>query len=344
MKLEAISFKNDTLKIIDQTLLPKQIKIITLASLNKSIEAIKKLRVRGAPAIGIIAAYSIFLEAKLLTEKGSLSQKSFNIICKRVALSRPTAVNLFFAINKMKSAYSNFNERTSNILLEELKKCALSIHAEDRKSCEKIGYFGTKIFKEYNNVITHCNAGILATGGNGTALSVLYETFKINKKLHVYVDETRPLGQGARLTYFELSQNNVPCTLLSDNAAGSLFSQNLIDAVVVGADRIALNGDFANKIGTFPLAVLAKHFNIPFYVAAPDSTFDMNAENSRDIPIEMRSKEEVVSFWGIGNSDNYNVYNPAFDITPAEFVTAIITNLGVIEKPDKNKILNILQP
>jgi methylthioribose-1-phosphate isomerase len=344
MKLEAISFKNDTLNIIDQTLLPKQLKIITLASLNKSIEAIKKLRVRGAPAIGIIAAYSIFLEVKLLTEKGNFSQKSFNIICEKVALSRPTAVNLFFAINKMKSVYSNFNKQTSNILLDELKKCAVSIHAEDKKSCEQIGYFGAKIFKEYNNVITHCNAGILATGGDGTALSILYKAFKINKKLHVYVDETRPLGQGARLTYFELSQNNVPCTLLPDNAAGSLFSQNLIDAVVVGADRIALNGDFANKIGTFPLAVLAKNFNIPFYVAAPDTTFDMNAENKRDIPIEMRSKEEVVSFWGIDNSDNYNVYNPAFDITPAEFVTAIITNLGVIEKPDKNKILNILQP
>lgn len=343
MNLEALSFKNNTLSIIDQTLLPQQLKVITLDSLNKSIEAIKNLRVRGAPAIGIIAAYTIYVEAKRLSGLKLLTDKSFNNICTDIAASRPTAVNLFWAIGQMESVYQKYSLLPPLKLVSNLKKCAILIHKNDKKNCTSIGLNGAKLFQDFNNVLTHCNAGILATGGNGTALSVIYQSFKKNKNFHVYVDETRPLGQGARLTYFELKQKNVNCTLLADSAAGSLFSQNLIDAVIVGADRIALNGDFANKIGTFPLAVLAKNFNIPFYVAAPMTTFDAGAESGVNIPIEMRPDEEVLSFWNIENTMKYNVYNPAFDVTKNDYITAFITDLGIINKPFEKTIKKLLQ-
>ncbi|KAA3609845.1 MAG: S-methyl-5-thioribose-1-phosphate isomerase [Calditrichaeota bacterium] len=343
MKLEAISFKNNTLSIIDQTLLPQHFKIITLDSLNKSIEAIKKLKVRGAPAIGIIAAYTIYIEAKKLSQKNSLTKRSFNDVCKSVASSRPTAVNLFWAVRQMEITFRKFSPNGNSILISELKKRAISIHKKDKIKCSKIGENGSPLIKNVNNVLTHCNAGMLATGGSGTALSVIYEAHNSNKNLHVYVDETRPLGQGARLTYFELKHNNVECTLLSDNAAGSLFAQKEIEAVIVGADRIAMNGDFANKIGTFPLAVLAKTFNIPFYVAAPITTFDQNAKSKEDIPIEMRSKKEILSFWNIDDELNYNVYNPAFDITESSYVSAFITDIGIIKKPFTTNIKKSLQ-
>jgi len=342
MNLKAISFKNDTLSIVDQTLLPKQFKIITLDSLNKSIEAIKSLRIRGAPALGIVAAFTIYLEAKRLYEVNLLNNESFQDTCTSIALARPTAVNLFWAIEEMRKVYLKTSRKKSKDLITSLKKCALSIHADDKKKCSLIGFHGAKLFKNVNNVLTHCNTGILATGGNGTALSVIYESAKKNKNLHVYVDETRPLGQGARLTYFELKKNNINCTLLPDNAAGSLFTQKLIDAVIVGADRIAKNGDFANKIGTFPLAVLAKSFNIPFYVAAPVTTFDRETKNGKSIPIEMRSSQEVLSCWDTGNTLKYDVYNPAFDVTKSEFVTGFITDLGLIKKPFKKTIKEIL--
>ncbi len=331
MKLSTIQFENDQLKIIDQTQLPERLKIIPLNSLNKSVEAIKSLRVRGAPAIGIIAAYTIFIEVRNQIKLGLFNQNIFRNICRQLAESRPTAVNLFWAIEQMEACYNKYKDLEQTDLLSHLRQCAISIHDSDREMCQQIGRFGASIFKDFNNVITHCNAGILATGGNGTALSVIYEAFKFNNKLHVYVDETRPLGQGARLTYYELQKNGINCTLLIDSASGSLFEKNKIDAVIVGADRICLNGDFANKIGTFNLAVLAKNFNIPFFVAAPCSSFDKNLVSGKKIIIEQRNKSEILTTWGI--KGDYRVYNPAFDVTEASYITSFITDVGIIKKP-----------
>lgn len=340
MKIKPIQFKNDRLKIIDQTVIPAELKIISLNSLNKSIEAINMLRIRGAPAIGIVAAYTIFLETKKQLLQGVLNDFSFNTICTKLASTRPTAYNLFWAIEEMKQCFLKYkNDRTG--LLEALKSKALSIHTNDIEMCERIGKFGAPLIQDYNNIITHCNAGIFATGGNGTALSVIYEAFKINRNLHVYVDETRPLGQGARLTYYELEMHKVKCTLIVDSSSGSLCAAKKIDAVIVGADRICLNGDFANKIGTFNLAVLAKNFNIPFFVAAPSSTFDLKLKSGKSINIESRDKSEILSMWNI--TLDYNVYNPSFDITPGDYVTGFITDFGIIKKPYKKNILKQLK-
>jgi len=200
-----------------------------------------------------------------------------------------------------------------------------------------IGKYGAELLPDKTNILTHCNAGLLATGGKGTALSVVYQAAK-SKDIHVFVDETRPVGQGARLTYWELSQFNIPATLIADNMAASLMQQKKVDAIIIGADRIAINGDFANKIGTYGLAVLAQYHQVPFYVAAPLSSFDVHLESGSDIPIEFRSKEEILDFWQIRNQQDYEVYNPAFDVTPNEMVTGIITENGVLKKPFKEKI------
>jgi len=343
MNLKAIEFSNDTLRVIDQTLLPNSLKLITIDSLNKSIEAIKMLRVRGAPAIGVVAAYTLFLESKKLLLKQKLDDHAFNKISLRLKDSRPTAVNLAWAVNKISDCYFESKNLPGDTLINKLRDCAVSIHQNDEQSCNLIGRFGAELFTEYRNILTHCNAGILATGGNGTALSVIYEAAKKNSQIHVYVDETRPLGQGARLTYYELNKNKINCTLLTDNSAGSLFAAGKIDAVIVGADRIAANGDVANKIGTFPLAVLADVHKVPFFVAAPVSSFDLSINSGKLIPIEMRSDEEVLSFWKIKNNAGYKVYNPAFDITDNKYVTAIFTELGVIKKPFKQNIVKIIQ-
>jgi methylthioribose-1-phosphate isomerase len=342
MNLKTIEYTNGTLRIIDQTLLPNRLKLITIDSLNKSIEAIKMLRVRGAPAIGIVAAYTILLESKKLFLKQKLNNRSFNQICDKLRASRPTAVNLAWAVKKLSDCYYENSNLINHMLIKNLEKCAISIHQNDEQSCSAIGHYGAQLFKNYKNIITHCNAGILATGGNGTALSVIYETAKQNQDIHVYVDETRPLGQGARLTYYELNNNNIACTLLTDNSAGSLFTAGKIDAVIVGADRIAANGDTANKIGTFPLAVLAYAHDIPFYVAAPASSFDLSINSGKLIPIEMRPEKEVLSFWGISKNAKYNVYNPAFDITDSKYITAIITEYGILEKPFNKNITKLI--
>ncbi|MCB9057654.1 MAG: S-methyl-5-thioribose-1-phosphate isomerase [Calditrichae bacterium] len=340
MTLHTISFENNTLKIIDQTLLPQKLKVIELDSFEKSMEAIKSLRVRGAPAIGIVAAYALYLEALRLKNLNKLTPLSYKEISALMRIVRPTAVNLSWAVDKM---YHCFKENYSkDYLLENLKNCALSIHDDDRQTCEAIGKNGAILLENKKAVLTHCNAGILATGGNGTALSVIYEAFKQNKQLHVFVDETRPLGQGARLTFYELNQNNVNCTLLTDNAAASLFQLKKFDAVILGADRVTLSGDFANKIGTYNLAVLAKVHKIPFYVAAPVSSFDRNLVNGKDIEIEMRDSNEVLSFWNIDQKQSYKVYNPAFDVTPGRLVTAFITEKDIITKPFKKNINQLL--
>lgn len=342
MSLKAINFKNNALSIIDQTLLPNTNTLVDLDTFDKTIEAIKSLRVRGAPAIGIVAAYGVFIECLKIEKSGNFNSKSFEKICSKIKDSRPTAVNLSWAVDKMRDVYYSKIKSDKSVLLDYLKDCAVNIHLDDARKCDAIGKHGSVLLKDLNNVITHCNAGLFATGGNGTALSVIYTAHKFNQDLHVFVDETRPLGQGVRLTYYELKKNNVNCTLLPDNAAGSLFSKKSIDAVIVGADRITLNGDFANKIGTYPLAVLAEAHRVPFYVAAPTSTFDAELEEGAAIPIEMRSANEVLFLWNINNTEEYKVYNPAFDVTPAKYVTAFITETGIIKKPFKSKINKLI--
>ncbi len=343
MNLETITFENNTLKIINQQALPQDLIYITLADLDQVIDAITGLKVRGAPAIGIVAAYGFYKHLEHLAETGRLRQELVDSAAEQLIQCRPTAVNLSWAVNSMLQAYRSVQNENKAYLLDHLKSHAESIHAGDKETCAAIGKYGAELIKDGANILTHCNAGILATGGSGTALSVVYHAFNAGKKVHVFVDETRPVGQGARLTYWELDYNKVPATLITDNMAGHLMREDKIDAVIVGADRIARNGDVANKIGTYNLAVLAAYHRIPFYVAAPLSTFDAQTESGAQITIEQRNKDEVLKFWNVNGKENYQVYNPAFDITPNHLITAIISDQGVLEKPDSRKIQHLIQ-
>ncbi len=339
MNLETIVFENNTLRIIDQTKLPEEFRYLALNTLDEVIDAIKGLKVRGAPAIGVTAALGLLVHAQNLSKTRSLNKTVFLQDCISLKSARPTAVNLSWAVEQMVQVFLKYISAPETELLQALKQRAEQIHESDRMTCAQIGKYGAELLPETANILTHCNAGILATGGMGTALSVVYTAAK-TKSVHVFVDETRPVGQGARLTYWELEQNHIPATLITDNMAALLMYQNKIDAVIVGADRIALNGDVANKIGTYGLAVLAHHHQIPFYVAAPVSSFDFTIQTGDDIPIEVRKREEVLNFWNI-TSEQYKVYNPAFDITPNQLISAIITETGVIQKPLKENIIKL---
>lgn len=334
--------KNE-LKIVDQTLLPAQLKYIKINVLEDSVDAIKNLKIRGAPAIGIMAAYTIFILAKKsITLQKETFRKKLNSAAETLANSRPTAVNLKWAINRMGRVLSDNFEKSTLEIVEVLKNEAIKIHEEDKKSCFQIGKNGIEILPKDAKIVTHCNTGSLATGGWGTALGIVYAAFEKNINLHVYVDETRPLGQGARLTYWELDQAGIPCTLITDSMAASLMAQNKINIVLFGADRIAGNGDVANKIGSYSLAVAAKHHKIPCYTVAPLSTFDLDIKRGRDIPIEERSPNEISDFYRYNNNKNVlNIYNPAFDITPAELLAGIITEKGIIKHPIKKNIKSL---
>jgi methylthioribose-1-phosphate isomerase len=335
MKIETITLKNDQLKIIDQTQLPTHLSYVEIKKLAEAVDAIKTLKVRGAPAIGILAAYALYIVAKNLYLKGKLTSDLFMNAAIELKETRPTAVNLEWAVNKMQQTFTNHFPK--NNLVELLKKTAINIHQSDIESCKKIGLYGKKQLSGKHHFLTHCNAGALATGGQGTALSPIYELAKA-QNVHVYVNETRPVGQGARLTYWELRHNEIPATLICDNMAGKLMAEKKIEAIITGADRIARNGDIANKIGTYSLAILAQYHHIPFYVAAPLSTFDQRIGNGNDIVIEQRDDEEIIRLWSIEKKMGYTCYNPAFDITPVSLVTGIITEKGIIEKPNANHI------
>ena len=332
MNLETIVFENNTLSIIDQKLLPGRFEYLELLDLETVVSSIKNLNVRGAPAIGIVAAYGLYIHAKNLADDRSLNKSSFLQAGYALKSARPTAVNLSWAVEKMVQIYLDNQSNAAKDILVRLQEEALLIHQLDRKACDLIGKYGADLLPNPASVLTHCNAGILATGGRGTALSVIYSASK-SKSVHVYVDETRPVGQGARLTYWELQQNNIPATLLTDNMSAMLMQKKKVNAIVVGADRIAQNGDAANKIGTYGLAVLANYHEIPFYVAAPLSSFDVSLPDGNAIPIEYRDKQEVLTFWGIEDSDAYDVYNPAFDVTPNQLISGIITDKGVLRAP-----------
>jgi methylthioribose-1-phosphate isomerase len=336
MYTPAILFENDKLSLIDQTLLPGRLEYIPITTLSECIEAIKSLRVRGAPAIGVCAAYGLYTVAQSLSLKPySEFRTEMDTTCDLLFKSRPTAVNLGWAIDRIKPIYSENIDMPVNQIVSLIKKEAIKIHTEDKLFCEQMGYAGLEIVPNPCNIITHCNAGSLATGGWGTALGVIYAAQEQKYRIHVYVDETRPLGQGARLTFWELMQNNIPCTLITDSMSGSLMKDEKIDLVLFGADRISKNGDVANKIGTYNLAALARLHGISCYAVAPSSTFDLSLESGDEIEIEQRNTNEILHIYGYNDNfiDGADVYNPAFDVTPADFLTGIVTEKGIIRQP-----------
>jgi methylthioribose-1-phosphate isomerase len=325
--------------------LPAEFVKLQCRDIEQLFEAIKTLAVRGAPAIGVAAAYGAVLALQKLGPETDpkVVLEHVEKSCQYLASSRPTAVNLFRALDTVRDAARKYIDSGSSVTLESLRKhifdVANSICQEDVDMCRKIGLSGERYIKDGAAILTHCNAGALATAGQGTALSVMFEAHKKGKKFKVYVDETRPLLQGARLTVWELRQAGIDVTLICDNMAGWLMKQGKVDAVITGADRIAANGDTANKIGTYSLSILAKEHGIPFYIAAPSSTFDLSIKSGDEIPIEQRAAEEVATFAKIRIApDGINVYNPAFDVTGAENITAIITEKGVIENPNTDNI------
>jgi methylthioribose-1-phosphate isomerase len=333
------------LEIIDQRKLPGEFKMLRCVNVKQLYDAIKTLAVRGAPAIGVAGAYGAVLALQKVTTKASRGQ-SLKILkreCEYLASSRPTAVNLRWAIERVIDRAEQFVVENPKAKLAELRKVVLTqakvIFDEDVEMCRRIGQNGTRFIKNGFTILTHCNAGALATAGQGTALSVLYEAKKQGKHFKVYADESRPLLQGSRLTAWELKQAGIDVTVICDDMAGVLMNEGKIDMVIVGADRIAANGDTANKIGTYSLNVLAKAHRIPFYIAAPSSTFDLKTKSGKDIPIEQRPADEVRFLRGRQIApDGVKIFNPAFDVTPAKNITAIISEQGVIEKPNARKI------
>jgi len=335
MMIKTVFWKNNTVVMIDQNALPLCERQVVCSDYRQVISAIKDLTVRGAPAIGVAAAMGAALGAQTIaSEPTGKFQKKFNAICDEIAKARPTARNLFWALERMKKHLDEAIISGKKNLALELAAEAKRICAEDIEINKQMGRHGCELFSDGDNVLTHCNAGALATAGYGTALGVIRAVREQGKKLHVYVDETRPVLQGARLTAWEMKKEKIPATLITDNMAGFLMKQGKIDKIIVGADRIAVNGDTANKIGTYSLAVLAKAHRIPFYIAAPLSTFDFSLKTGAAIPIEERHADEVTRFRGVQSAPlGMKVYNPAFDITPARLISAIITEKGILTRP-----------
>jgi len=338
-KIETLRWSHDHLELIDQRTLPAEFKYISYHSAKTVADGIRSMVVRGAPAIGCTAAYGVALEAINLQNLNSVDftlgmKDAFEVLLK----SRPTAVNLFWAINRMRKKMEK-SEGLPKEIAQSLLEEAHKIKKEDIEINRTLGKNGSVLLADGARVLTHCNAGALATAGHGTALGVIRSAVESGKKISVIADETRPFLQGARLTAWEMVQENIPVTLIADNMAGYLMSQGDVDAIIVGTDRVAGNGDVANKIGTYMVAVLAQRHHIPFYVACPLSTIDRSILNGNDIPIEERPISEVMGFqdqqW---SADGVSVRNPAFDITPANLVTGLITEKGVVIKPDSEKI------
>jgi methylthioribose-1-phosphate isomerase len=330
--VETIQWTEAGVVMIDQTRLPLEETYVTCATYQQVADAIKGMIIRGAPAIGVAAAMGVALGVEQASPAELDSQ--FNTICETLAGTRPTAVNLFWAIDRMKKLYCALRGKPVEEIRRALKQEALRVREEDIEICRAIGRNGAPLVPERKTVLTHCNAGALATAGYGTALGVIRAAVEAGRGIDVFADETRPFLQGARLTAWELQQDGIPCTLITDNMAGHFLKSGRIGCVVVGADRIAANGDVANKIGTYSVAVLAKENNVPFYVAAPISTLDLTLTSGDSIPIEQRPASEVTSFFGASIAPaNIAVQNPAFDVTPARYVSAIITELGVARAP-----------
>ncbi len=332
------------LKLIDQTRLPIETIEIDCTCVEDVWRAIRRLSVRGAPAIGVSAAYGVVLGVQHSAgdTRENFDRKLEEVICY-LASSRPTAVNLFWALDRMQARATNVPAAQTAKLPQLLLEEAQQIELEDRQMCQDIGQHGARLLGDVTGVLTHCNAGGLATAGDGTALSVIFAAAAANPELHVYADETRPLLQGARLTSWELQQRNIPVSVICDSAAGWMMQQGRVQAVVTGADRIAANGDTANKIGTYSVAVLARAHRIPFYVAAPSSTFDLNLASGGEIPIEQRPAEEVGHGFGQQTiPTGVDVLNPAFDVTPADYIQALITERGLIQPVNRETIQSVV--
>ncbi len=322
-------------RMIDQTRLPVELVFLECRDVPTLWEAIKALRVRGAPAIGVAAAMGVVLGVQAVAGDAGAVRSAVAKTADYLATSRPTAVNLFWALDRMRRVAADCGDRPPEALKQCLLDEAQAIWEEDRALCRRIGQHGAKLLKDGDTVLTHCNAGGLATADYGTALAVIYAAQEQGKNIRVYADETRPLLQGARLTAWELMEAGVEVTLICDNTAGLVMRQSKIDLVVVGADRIAANGDAANKIGTYSVAVLASAHKVPFYVAAPTTTFDLSLDTGGQIPIEEREASEVTHGFGRRTApEGVRVYSPAFDVTPARYITGIITERGIIRQPD----------
>jgi len=327
MTVNAIERAGSRIRLVEQTRLPLEFNYLELDDYKDVIGAIKRLDVRGAPAIGIAAAYAL---AMAVEKSGDFSREYIDRAATEIKNARPTAVNLAWAIDRVLDRLQTEEPTEKAAILDLLWGEAEAIHNEDRELCERIGRHGAELIKDGDSILTHCNAGALATGGIGTALAVIYTAHDQNKHIKVYADETRPLLQGARLTSWELRQAGVDVTLICDSVAATLMRQGKVQHVIVGADRIAKNGDVANKIGTYPLAVMAKAHGVPFYVAAPYSTFDQEIATGADIPIEERAAEEVTEGFGRRTApEGVAVYAPAFDVTPFELVSYYVTDAGL---------------
>jgi methylthioribose-1-phosphate isomerase len=346
MKTSAVKYSPYQLDIIDQTLLPGEFKYIPLAKIEDCYRAIKTLKVRGAPLIGIVAAYGLVVHAHQYSKKSSSSEliSQLDRAVTYLESSRPTAVNLAWALNRMQSIYIPLAKKDPLEILARMDKEAQKIHHEDEESCRQIGLNGLSVLSGKTNLLTHCNTGSLATGGWGTALGVVYAAKEAGRYIHVYVDETRPLGQGARLTLWELMQNNIPCTLITDSMGPVLMRQGKVDVVIFGADRITKNGDVANKIGTYSLALAAHAHNIPCYAAAPVSTFDLSISSGDKIPIEERDEKEILQFYKYDRKIRglIKAFNPAFDVTPGNLLSGIITERGILGQPLNESITKLL--
>jgi len=336
MHLKAIEWKANKVRMIDQTKLPEKIEFIETDDYKVVEEAIKNLRIRGAPAIGIAGAFGVVLGLNKFqgNDKNELNTYIKKEVIQSLRSTRPTAKNLFWALSKMEETINNYLD----LPVEEIKKKvfeeALRILSEDEEISRKIGQNGAEILKDPSTILTHCNTGFLVSGGIGTALAIVYTAIEQGKKIKVFADETRPLLQGSRLTVWELMNAGVDVTLICDNMAATVMKQGIIDYAVVGADRIARNGDTANKIGTYNVAILCEKHHIPFFVAAPYSTFDFDMAGGEEIKIEERAPDEIICGFGKNTAPhNTKVYNPAFDVTPNELISGFITEVGVFRPP-----------
>jgi methylthioribose-1-phosphate isomerase len=344
MDIRTINWQKGKIRIIDQTKLPGKLEYLYIDNLNSLWQAIKELKVRGAPALGAAAALGVYLGIKDAASRNfSVFCKKMDAVSKYIASSRPTARNLFWAIERMRNVALRNHNKSVPVIKKLLFQEAEKIIEEDRAACRKIGFYGAQLLNKFDTVLTVCNAGILATIDYGTALGVIYRACEEGKNLKVYACETRPLLQGARLTSWELKRKGVNVILICDNMSATLMAQGKIDRVIAGADRIAANGDVANKIGTYNLAVLSRYHKIPFYIAAPISTFDLDTKTGKDIPIEERPADEITGlfFKKPIAARGAKVYNPAFDVTPHNLITAIITERGIIRAPFKKNIKKI---
>src|SRR5580704_12869397 len=334
--VETIQWTDAGVVMIDQTRLPREQHFVTCRTYLDVADAIKTMVIRGAPAIGVAAAMGVAL--------GVQEGADFETVCNTLAATRPTAVNLFWAIDRMRRLRASLDDAPRQEIIRRMIQEAQKIRLEDIAICQAIGRHGEPLIPDGKTVLTHCNAGALATAGFGTALGVIRAAVSAGKKIDVFADETRPFLQGARLTAWELQQDGIPVTLITDNMAGHFLHSGRIGCVVVGADRIAANGDVANQIGTYSLAVLAKENGVPFYVAAPASTFDLTLASGAEIPIEQRSIREVTHVFGVAVApDHIAVENPAFDVPPARYVTAIISERGVARAPYEESLKRLAE-